>query len=71
MTGQSSHKPDVWHRRNALPIVPQLPEDPTDARRVLEASKHLVMNWLRDHDDRPEPRLALARCSSSSTIDNR
>jgi hypothetical protein len=61
----------MWRRRHALQIVARLPEDSTDALRVLDASKDLVMNWQRDQDDRPEPRLALARSSSSSTIDSR
>jgi hypothetical protein len=71
MTDPSSRKPEMWHRRHALHIVAQLPEDSTDALLVLDASKELVLNWLRDQEDRPEPRPAPARCSSSSTIDSR
>lgn len=71
MTEQLRRKPDMRHRRDALEIVAQLPEDPTDALLVLEAAKDFVENWLWVQADRPEPRLALALSSSSSTIDSR
>jgi len=35
-----------WHRRAALQIAAQLPENPDAALRILELTKDLVKNWV-------------------------
>jgi hypothetical protein len=36
----------IWHRRHALQIVAQLPDDPADALIVLEHARKLVEEFL-------------------------
>jgi hypothetical protein len=38
--------PLLWHRRHALVIAGQLPEDPADAEMVLKALQELVETFL-------------------------
>lgn len=35
-----------WHRRRALEVVSQLPENPEDALQVLELARSLIQVWL-------------------------
>ena len=37
---------EAWHRRHAVSLVSQLPEDPADARAVLREAMNLVDNWM-------------------------
>lgn len=37
---------EAWHRRHAIQIAAQLPEEPKDAILVLEATRRLVDEWL-------------------------
>jgi hypothetical protein len=37
-----------WHRRRALEVVSQLPEDPGDALQVLDLARGLIQLWLMD-----------------------
>jgi hypothetical protein len=43
---------DSWHRRHAVQIVAQLPEDTKDAVQVLELAKDLVEGFLIDRQPR-------------------
>jgi hypothetical protein len=43
----------LWHRRHAMQIAMQLPEDMRDALLVLEATKKLVLDYLGDDEERP------------------
>lgn len=38
--------PNHWHRRQALQLASQLPEDPEDAWKILEALEELVNFWV-------------------------
>lgn len=40
-----------WHRRAAVTLVSQLPDDSADALLVLEAAKELVEKFLLNHAD--------------------
>jgi hypothetical protein len=48
-----SQQPDLGHRRHAIQIVAQLPEDQADALLILEAARALVSSFLAD--DQAEP----------------
>jgi hypothetical protein len=37
---------EAWHRRHAVSLVSQLPEDPNDARAVLREAMNLLDNWM-------------------------
>jgi hypothetical protein len=52
-------KNDNWHRRHAIQIAAQLPEDAKDALIVLDLAKSLVETFLAEGEDQP----ALARRS--------
>lgn len=49
-----------WHRRHALQIAMQLPEDTADALAVLEATRVLVASYLAE-DRRPDGLPVLVR----------
>lgn len=53
--------PDSWHRRHAIQIAAQLPEDPADALLVLELAKQLVEEFLR-------PQTALERAVGAEVV---
>lgn len=40
------HKQLAWHRRHALTLASQLPDDPQEARMVLEALREIVERYL-------------------------
>lgn len=42
-----------WHRRHAIQIAAQLPDDPEAALVVLELAKSLVEGFLKGDADRP------------------
>ncbi|WP_048756600.1 hypothetical protein [Afipia felis] len=44
-------KNDNWHRRHAIQIAAQLPEDAKDALIVLDLAKSLVETFLDDKED--------------------
>jgi hypothetical protein len=44
--------PLLWHRRHAIMIAAQLPENVADARLVLQAIQELMDTFLRD--ERPK-----------------
>lgn len=44
-------KPLAWHRRHALNIAGQLPENVADARLVLQAVEELVEGFLNQAPD--------------------
>jgi hypothetical protein len=46
-------KIEQWHRRQALTLASQLPDEPSDALAVLECVKELVTAFLQA--DAPEP----------------
>ncbi|MDB5607821.1 MAG: hypothetical protein JWP25_4721 [Bradyrhizobium sp.] len=37
-----------WHRRQAITLASQLPDDPADALLVVQALKELVENYLAE-----------------------
>lgn len=43
-----------WHRRAAIILAGQLPDNPTDALLVLQAAKELVDTFLIGHADKIE-----------------
>ena len=47
-----------WHRRHAITLASQLPDNPADALLVLQATKELVEMFLLGHADTDEPRAA-------------
>ncbi len=53
-----------WHRRQAIQLAAQLPEDPRDALRVLELAKTLVLDFLGGGDG-PHPVLVLTSADRS------
>lgn len=46
----------AWHRRHALAIAGQLPDNPADARLVLRAVQELLDNFLDPDETAEEPR---------------
>lgn len=50
--------PMGWHRRQALTLVSQLPENTADALLVLDAARDLVENFLRGGHERDEQPMA-------------
>jgi hypothetical protein len=44
---------DNWHRRHAIQLACQLPDDASDARAILREVQNLVDTWL--HVDREPP----------------
>ena len=48
-----------WHRRHALQIATQLPEDTGDALLVLDFARQLVEKFLGARNDLPEGQEAL------------
>jgi hypothetical protein len=59
-----------WHKRHALQLASQLPENASDANAVIRELRHLVDTWL---DVAPEPMKAsvtvLRAVSSSGASD--
>lgn len=47
--------PTAWHRRQALQIASQLPEEPDDARAVLSCVEQLVTFFFERPPEPPEP----------------
>jgi hypothetical protein len=45
--------PQIWHRRQAMVLAGQLPENPADALLVLEAMHELVETFLSVPDAAP------------------
>lgn len=46
--------PLAWHKRHALTIASQLPENPADALLILEAAKKIVEVFMSsEEEDRP------------------
>jgi hypothetical protein len=43
---------EAWHRRHAIQIAAQLPDDPDDALIVLELAKNLVERFIRSDPQR-------------------
>lgn len=41
--------PENWHRRQAIQIAAQLPDNPDDAILVLDLAKALVEDFLKPH----------------------
>lgn len=50
--------PDGWHKRLAIQIVAQLPENQEDAEIVLALVKELASNWLFTSEAAKPPHLA-------------
>lgn len=48
--------PQAWHRRQALLIGAQLPENPADARLVLEALSELLDTFMAEVPIKEHPR---------------
>lgn len=44
-----------WHRRQALVLASQLPDNQADALMVLQATRELVEKFLLDSHDGEEP----------------
>lgn len=56
---------ETWHRRHAVQIAAQLPENAKDALRVLELARELVEKFLAEEQDQTaRPRPALVAVSS-------
>jgi len=51
-------KPLAWHKRHALSIAGQLPENMTDARLILQAVQELLDNFLDAEEASQECRAA-------------
>jgi hypothetical protein len=47
--------PQIWHRRQAMVLAGQLPENPADALLVLEAMHELLDTFLSSSDAAPAP----------------
>lgn len=56
--------PENWHRRHAIQIAAQLPENPDDAILVLELTKELVETFLKA----PQAAPALARALDADIV---
>lgn len=48
-------KIETWHRRHAVMLASQLPEDTTDAKLVLQAVQELVETFLMQSPEGPPP----------------
>jgi hypothetical protein len=46
-------KIEHWHRRSALCLASQLPENPDDALAVLDCVRELVGTFLRSEESEP------------------
>ena len=42
-----------WHRRHALQLASQLPENYEDAMAVVRATERLVQEYMKDDPDKP------------------
>jgi hypothetical protein len=49
----SMGKAEQWHKRHALNVVAQLPENVSDALQILECAKELVENFLIEAERPP------------------
>jgi hypothetical protein len=49
-------KIEHWHRRSALCLASQLPENPDDALAVLDCVRELVGTFLRSEESEPAPK---------------
>jgi hypothetical protein len=57
--GEGAMKIEQWHRRQAITLASQLPDNPADALMVLQAARELVETFLQP--DTPEPAKATAK----------
>lgn len=57
-------KGEAWHRKHAIQLAAQLPDDPEDALLVLELTKQLVDKFLGGRGTYSSPVLAF----SSATV---
>ena len=48
--------PTLWHKRHAVMLAAQLPEDPADAKIVLVAMQELMETFLREGGAEEAPR---------------
>jgi hypothetical protein len=42
-----------WHKRSALCLASQLPDNASDANEVIRELQHLVDNWLHPAEESP------------------
>jgi hypothetical protein len=56
--GPTMGMPLGWHRRHAITLASQLPDNPADALLVLQAAKELVETFLVGFGDGDQPRAA-------------
>jgi hypothetical protein len=49
-------KIEMWHRRSALCLASQLPENPGDALAILDCVRELVETFLRSEEPAPAPK---------------
>jgi hypothetical protein len=52
---------DNWHKRHAVHLVAQLPDNADDARAVLREAQNLVDSWLHPPVTAPSKVLTLLR----------
>jgi hypothetical protein len=50
-----------WHKRHALMLASQLPDNASDARAVLRAVQDIVDTWLHVEREAPSKIVALLR----------
>jgi hypothetical protein len=51
----------TWHKRHALILAGQLPENASDANAVIRELQHLVDSWLHVEQPAPSKVIALLR----------
>jgi hypothetical protein len=49
-------KIETWHRRQAMMLASELPENPADALAILDCVKELVVAFLRSEEPEPAPK---------------
>ena len=59
-------KYEGWHRRHAVQLDAQLPDDPNDARMILELVQQLVDGFLSGEGPHSAPVLAFSAPASRS-----
>ena len=47
-------KPELWHKRHAINIVGQLPEDPDDALQILKLARKFVVEFMLEKASQAE-----------------
>jgi hypothetical protein len=62
-------KPENWHRRHAVMLASQLPEETEDALTVLRLATQLVTGFLAEPDEAPKAAPVFSIIQSSKSVD--